>query len=82
MPLKVSQNALARALNVTPKTVSEIVLEKRGVSPEMSIRLGKVFGQSPRFWLNLQSEHDFRCAQRRHKSLTAKISTLKELAEA
>src|SRR5579862_146310 len=81
-PLKISQNALARALNVTPKTVSEIVLGKRGVSPEMSIRLGKFFGQSPRFWLNLQSEHDFRVALRQQRKLTSKISTLKELAAA
>lgn len=74
VPLGISQNALARALGVTPKTVSEIVLGKRGVSPEMSIRLGKFFGQSMRFWLNLQSEHDFRFALRRQKSLTARIS--------
>jgi len=82
VPLKVSQNALARALNVTPKTVSEIVLRKRGVSPEMSIRLGTFFGQSPRFWLKLQSEHDFRVALRQQRKLTSKISTLKELAAA
>lgn len=48
-PLQVSQNTLARSLGITPKTISEIVLGKRGVSPEMSIRLGKFFGQSPRF---------------------------------
>ena len=52
-PLQVSQNTLARSLGITPKTISEIVLRKRGVSPEMSIRLGEFFGQSPRFWLNL-----------------------------
>ncbi len=76
-PLGVSQNALARGLGITPKTISEIVLGKRGVSPEMSIRLGKFFGQSPRFWLNLQTEYDFRCALRREKSLTAKVAVLK-----
>ena len=52
-PLQISQNTLARSLGITPKTISEIVLRKRGVSPEMSIRLGEFFGQSPRFWLNL-----------------------------
>lgn len=51
-PLNVSQNALARALAITPKTISEIVLGKRGVSAEMSIQLGKFFGQSPRFNLS------------------------------
>ena len=81
-PLQVSQNTLARSLGITPKTISEIVLGKRGVSPEMSIRLGKFFGQSPRFWLNLQSEYDFRCALRRQKSLTAKVRALKDLVVA
>lgn len=81
-PLGVSQNALARALGITPKTVSEIVLSKRGISPEMSIRLGKFFGQSPRFWLNLQTEYDFRCALRRRKSLTASVRVLKDLTPA
>ena len=81
-PLHVSQNTLARSLGITPKTISEIVLSKRGVSQEMSIRLGKFFGQSPRFWLNLQSEYDFRCALRRQKSLTAKVRALKDLVVA
>src|SRR5437764_1323535 len=76
-PLAISQNALALALGITPKTISEIILGKRGISPEMSIRLGKFFGQSARFWLNLQTEYDFRCALRRSKVLTAKISVLK-----
>ena len=76
-PLGISQNELARALRITPKTISEIVLGKRGVSPEMSIRLGTFFGQSARFWLNLQTEYDFRCALRRRKALTANIRVLK-----
>lgn len=75
-PLAVSQNALARALNVTPKTVSEIVLGKRGVSAEMSIRLGRFFGQSPRFWLNLQAEHDFRRVMEREPELGARVTPL------
>lgn len=78
-PLGVSQNKLARSLCITPKTISEIVLGKRGVSPEMSIRLGKFFGQSPRFWLNLQTEYDFRCALRAEKRLTADVRVLKDL---
>lgn len=81
-PLGVSQNALARSLDITPKTISEIVLGKRGISPEMSIRLGKFFGQSSRFWLNLQMEHDYRCAARREKALTAGVRRLKDLVAA
>jgi addiction module HigA family antidote len=81
-PLGLSQNSLARSLRITPKTISEIVLGKRGISPEMSIRLGKFFDQSPRFWLNLQTEYDFRCALRQRKRLTADVRALKDLATA
>lgn len=81
-PLGVSQNALARSLGITPKTVSEIVLGKRGISPEMSIRLGKFFGQSPRFWLNLQTEYEFRYALRHERRLTANVRVLKDLVSA
>ncbi len=81
-PLGVSQNKLARSLRITPKTISEIVLAKRGISPEMSIRLGKFFGQSPRFWLNLQTEYDFRCALRKEKRLTAEVCVFKNVVAA
>ena len=38
----------------------DIVKEERGISPEMALRLGYVFGTTPDFWLNLQSEFDLR----------------------
>jgi antitoxin HigA-1 len=71
-PLGVSQNKLARSLRITPKTISEIVLEKRGISPEMSIRLGKFFGQSPRFCLIFRPNtiSGVHCAQRNGSRLT------------
>ena len=75
-------NALARALAITPKTVSEIVLGKRGISPETSMRLGKFFGQSLRFWMNLQTEYDFRRAAKRETVITRDVALLKELVGA
>ncbi len=72
-PLGISQNALGRALGVSPRAVNEIVLGRRGISPEMSIRLGAYFSQSPRFWLNIQTECDFREAKRQERRLTARI---------
>jgi plasmid maintenance system antidote protein VapI len=48
----------------------------------MSIRLGKFVGQSPRFWLNLQTEHDYRRAMRSEKALTGKVRQLKDLLAA
>ncbi|MCL4146655.1 UNVERIFIED_CONTAM: hypothetical protein GTU68_037901, partial [Idotea baltica] len=46
---------LAEHLGVMPKTVNEICRGKRGISAEMSMKLGKALGGSPQFWLNLQN---------------------------
>lgn len=61
-PLRVSQNALARAIGVTPRSVNEIVLGRRGISAAMSIRLGKFFGNPPGFWLEMQMTYDLAIA--------------------
>ena len=61
-PMGLSQNALARALGVPARRVNEIVHGKRAVTLDTSLRLGRFFGQSPRFWLNTQIECDMRKA--------------------
>jgi addiction module HigA family antidote len=63
-PLKLSQNGLGRALGVPPRRINEIIHAKRAVTLDTSLRLGRFFGQSPRFWLNLQAECDLRNATR------------------
>jgi addiction module HigA family antidote len=60
LPLGLNANKLALALHVPAPSVYEIVKEQRGISPEMALRLGFVFGTTPDFWLNLQSEFDLR----------------------
>lgn len=50
--------ALALALGVSRQTVNEILRERRAVSPEMALRLARVFGNSPEFWLNAQRAVD------------------------
>ena len=62
-PLDLSQNALARALGVPPRRINEIIHGKRAISLDTSLRLGRFFGQSPRFWLDLQAECDLRNSQ-------------------
>ncbi len=61
-PMGLSQNALARALGVPARRVNEIVHGKRAITLDTSLRLGRFFGQSPRFWLNTQIECDLRKA--------------------
>jgi addiction module HigA family antidote len=60
VPLGLNANKLALALHVPAPTVYDIVKEERGISPEMALRLGYVFGTTPDFWLNLQSDFDLR----------------------
>ena len=52
-PMGISQNAMARAINVAPRAINEIVLGKRSITPAMSLRFGAFFGQSDEFWYGL-----------------------------
>lgn len=61
--LGVSQYRLAKDIHVTPMRVSHIVNGKRPVTAEMALRLGRYFGQSPQYWLNLQSRYDVDVAE-------------------
>ncbi len=62
-PLGISQNKLARELNVPPRRVNEIILRKRAVTPDTALRLARFFGTSERFWLGLQVDYDLEEAQ-------------------
>jgi addiction module HigA family antidote len=63
-PLELSINALARAIDVPPNRVSEIVNGKRAITADTALRLGKYFGVSPELWLDLQSDYDLRLARK------------------
>jgi hypothetical protein len=62
-PRGLSQNALARALNVPPRRINEIILEKRGISADTALRLARYFGTSAEMWTGLQSDYDLRLAR-------------------
>lgn len=71
-PMKVSQNAMARAIGVAPRVINEIVHDRRSITPALSIRFGAFFGQSDEFWHRLQVECDFcKLAQKRRGLPTA-----------
>jgi addiction module HigA family antidote len=57
-PLELTITDAAEALGVTRNTLSELVNEKRGISPEMAVRLSKVFGGSEEGWLVQQAQYD------------------------
>jgi antitoxin HigA-1 len=58
-----SANALALALRVNSGRITDILNGKRGVSPETVMRLARYFGNSPRFWLNLQTTYELEVAE-------------------
>ncbi len=51
-------SSLAKALGVSRQTVNELLRERRAVSPEMALRLARLFGNTPEFWLNAQRAVD------------------------
>ncbi len=63
VPLRMSANALAKALNVPAPRVNDIVRERRGVSADTAMRLARYFGGDARSWLNLQAAYDLRVAE-------------------
>lgn len=62
-PRDLSQNALARALNMPPRRINEIVLEKRGITADTALRLARYFGTSAEMWTGLQADYDLRFAR-------------------
>ena len=62
-PLGLSMNRLALGLRVPVTRVAEIVHERRGITPETALRLGRYFNTSARFWLNLQATYDLEVAR-------------------
>ena len=60
IPRSLSQNALARALNVPPRRINEIVLEKRGITADTALQLARYFGTSAEMWAGLQADYDLR----------------------
>ncbi|GEM89893.1 HigA family addiction module antitoxin [Oceanithermus desulfurans] len=57
-PYGLTQKELARRIGVSYPRVNELIHGKRGVTPDTALRLARLFGTSPEFWLNLQQAYD------------------------
>jgi antitoxin HigA-1 len=64
-----------------PRAINEIIHSKRKITAAVSIRLGTYFKQSPRFWLNIQTECDVRSALKDASALTSHIKPYEAVAE-
>ena len=71
-----SVSGAARALGVSRQTLNELLRERRAVSPEMALRLARLFGNSPEFWLNAQRAVDLWDAAARIERDVKQIKTL------
>jgi len=62
-PQGLSMNKVALDLHVPVTRIAEIVHERRGITPDTALRLGRYFNTSARFWLNAQAAYDLEVAQ-------------------
>ena len=77
--LGLTQAAFAEAIGVSPMRVSHLLKGDRPVTAELALRLGRALGQTPLYWLNLQTSYDLKLAQAAMKD---SLRTVRELAAA
>ena len=74
--LGLTQAAFAEALGVSPMRVSHVLRGDRPVTAELALRLGRALGQTPQYWLNLQTTYDLKIAQADMKDSLANVREL------
>jgi addiction module HigA family antidote len=62
-PMNLSQNRLAIDIGVDARRINEIVLGKRAITADTALRLSRFFGNSPQFWMGLQTQYDLHVAE-------------------
>lgn len=76
-PLNMSANALSKALHVPAGRINDIVLERRGVTPDTALRLARFLGGDAQSWLKLQQMYDLKRAEyEKAKQINAEIEPL------
>jgi antitoxin HigA-1 len=79
-PLHISGYRLAKELNVSTSSIVDILNNKRRITVDMALRLSKFFGNTERFWLNLQNDIDLRNLREKLHYELEKIHTFKRSA--
>ena len=75
--LAISQAQFARVIRVAPMRISHVVTGARPVTAELALLFGRALGQSPQYWLNLQSAYDLKMAE---QSIGSRLRAVAELA--
>lgn len=73
VPMGLSSHAVAGAIGVTPARVNDIVNEKRGITADTALRLGRYFGTTADVWINLQKRYELETARRELGNVLAHI---------
>ena len=76
-PMGISQNRLARAMDVPPRRINEIVNGKRAITADTALRLALALGTSEQFWMGLQADYDLEEAR---KSSGKKLEKIENVA--
>lgn len=80
-PLGVSQNRLARDMDVPVSRISGIIRSERSITGDTALRLAAFFGTTPEFWMNLQADYDLRAARRaKGTEITSRVRPLVTIA--
>jgi antitoxin HigA-1 len=81
-PMKLTSYALAKSIHVPAPRVNDIVLRKRGITPDTAVRFAKAFGTSEQFWLNLQSAYEVSKIKKEQRKEIESIEPIKKHAMA
>jgi len=73
---ELNASSLAEAIGVSRQSINELLRERRSLSPEMALRLARLFGNTPEFWLNAQRAVDLWDASEAIKDVVADINPL------
>lgn len=76
--MALTQAAFAEAIGVSPMRVSHLLRGDRPVTAELALRMGRALGQTPQYWLNLQTAYDLKVAQREMKDSLRAVRALVE----
>lgn len=76
-PLKISITDFARQIGISRKVLSDVINEKAGISPVMSLRLSKALNKSPQFWLSMQMNYDLFQVQKKSKKAIRAVRSVK-----
>jgi len=82
LPLGLTANALAIALQVPAPRINDVAREKRSVSADTALRLARYFGNSAEFWMGLQADYDLKTGARALKAALKRIHPHKDLQSA